>query len=149
MATSNRVRKAAPLRQRFSLDVSSSKMTPRLSRPRTRRGKRTAILRSERCCDTGVLTETMRWVRTSGYRRAGNISGDRRAVDEAALNAFEALTRRTRGMRNSAKLAAVPHAMSKPACELLHFAYTIGQVGSINLPIVVHEQTLSLLFGGL
>src|SRR6266852_9447620 len=164
MATSNRVRKAAPLRQRFSLDVSSSKMTPRLSRPRTRRGKRTAILRSERCCDTGVLTGTMGWVLTSGDRRAVNISGDRRAVnasggpdrvgvdqqrggsllfsgnrravDEEALNAFEDLTRRTRRMHNSAKLAAVPHAMSKPACELLHFAYTIGQVRSTNLLVV-------------
>src|SRR5947209_15041303 len=152
MATSNRMRKAAPLRQRFSLDVSSSKRTPRLSRPRTRRGKRTAILRSERCCDTGVLTETMGWVLTSGDRRAVNasggpdrvgvdqqrggsllFSGNRRAVDEEAFNALEDLARRTRRMHNSAKLAAVPHAMSKPASELLHFAYTIGQVRSITL----------------
>jgi hypothetical protein len=42
-------------------------------------------------------------------------------------------------MHNASKLAAVPHAVSKPASELLHFAYTIGQVGSINLPIVARE----------
>src|SRR5207245_5454242 len=146
MATSNRMRKAAPLRQRFSLDVSSSKMTPRLSRPRTRRGKRTAILRSERCCDTGVLTGTMGWVLASGgpdrvgvdQQRGGSLlfSGNRRAVDEEAFNALEDLTRRTRRMHNSTKLAAVPHAMSKPASELLHFAYTIGQVRSTNLLVV-------------
>src|SRR3984893_11876494 len=47
MATSKRVRKAAPLRQTFSLAVSSSKAKPRESRPRTRRGRRTEILRSD------------------------------------------------------------------------------------------------------
>jgi hypothetical protein len=44
-----------------------------------------------------------------------------------------------RRMYDSSKLAAVPHAMGKPACELLHFAYTIGQLGIINLSIVVYE----------
>src|SRR5664279_3622167 len=46
-ATSKRVRNAAPLRHRFSLLVSSSKANPRASLPRTRRGKRTDILRSD------------------------------------------------------------------------------------------------------
>jgi len=97
----------------------------------------------------------MGWVLTSGDRRAVNasggpdrvgvdqqrggsvfFSGGRRAVDEEAFDAFEDLTGRTRRMHNSAKLAAVPHAMSKAACELLHFAYTIGQVRSTNLLVV-------------
>src|SRR5260370_22147554 len=47
MATSNLVRNAAPLRHKFSLAVSSSKEYPRASRPRTRKGRRTAILRSD------------------------------------------------------------------------------------------------------
>src|SRR6266436_1657466 len=66
MATSKRVTKAAPLRQRFSLAVSSSKGSPRASRPRTLSGRRTAILRSERCLDTVVLGGTMGWVLISG-----------------------------------------------------------------------------------
>src|SRR2546426_8508639 len=76
MATSKCVTKAAPLRQRFSLAVSSSKGKPRASRPRTLSGRRTAILRSERCLDTVVLGGTMGWVLNSGDRRAGNNSGD-------------------------------------------------------------------------
>src|SRR5882762_5145696 len=76
MATSKRVTKAAPLRQRFSLAVSSSKGSPRASRPRTLSGRRTAILRSERCLDTVVLAGTMGWVLNSGDRRAVNNSGD-------------------------------------------------------------------------
>ena len=56
MATSKRVKKAAPLRQRFSLEVSSSKATPRASRPRTRMGRWTAILRSRRGLATDGLT---------------------------------------------------------------------------------------------
>src|SRR5258708_31158068 len=67
MATSKRVTKAAPLRQRFSLEVSSSKAKPWASRPRTFSGKRTAILRSERCFETVVLASgTMGWVLDSG-----------------------------------------------------------------------------------
>src|SRR5467141_1453498 len=76
MATSKRVTKAAPLRQRFSLAVSSSKGKPRASRPRTLSGRRTAILRSERCLDTVVLGGTMGWVLNSGDRRAVNNSVD-------------------------------------------------------------------------
>src|SRR5258708_30357138 len=66
IATSKRVTKAAPLRQRFSLEVSSSKVTPRESRPRTLSGKRTEILRSERCFDTERSAGTMGWVLISG-----------------------------------------------------------------------------------
>jgi hypothetical protein len=97
----------------------------------------------------------MGWVLASGDRRAVNISRDGEAVFlvqdrkavrlrggsvlEKAFHAFEDFAGRFRRVYNSAKFAAVPHAMSKPASELLHFAYTIGQAGSINLPIVVHE----------
>src|SRR5579864_281919 len=85
MATSKRVTKAAPLRHKFSLEVSSSKTTPRLSRPRTLRGRRTAILRSERCLEAvGAVCElcvkwTMGGVLFSGVRHAAWVLG-RRAV---------------------------------------------------------------------
>src|SRR6202521_4955486 len=136
MGTSKRVTKAAPLRQRFSLAVSSSKGNPRTSRPRTLSGRRTAILRSERCLDTVVLGGTMGWVLHSGDLRAVNNSGDPDRVGvkfllrdasalEKAFDALEDLRGRARCMHNSTKLAAVSH--------------TIGQVGSINLPIVVHQ----------
>jgi hypothetical protein len=42
-------------------------------------------------------------------------------------------------MHNSAKFAAVPYAMSKPASELLHFSHTIGQAGLKNLSIVARQ----------
>jgi hypothetical protein len=68
------------------------------------------------------------------------ISGDRGgSALEKAFHAFEDLAGRSRRVYDSAKLAAVPHAMSKPASELLHFAYTIGQVRSINLAVVVNQ----------
>src|SRR5258708_34444884 len=67
IATSKRVTKAAPLRQRFSLEVSSSKAKPWASRPVTFSGSRAAILRSERCFDTVVLASgTMGRVLSSG-----------------------------------------------------------------------------------
>jgi len=56
-----------------------------------------------------------------------------------AFYAREDLAGRSRRVYDSAKLAAVSHAMSKPASELLHFAYTIGQVRSINLAVVVNQ----------
>ena len=58
------------------------------------------------------------------------------AALEEGFDLLDNLTGRSRRMYDSSKLAAVPHAMGKPASELLHFAYTIGQVGSTNLPIV-------------
>src|SRR2546430_9166474 len=77
IATSKRVTKAAPLRQRFSLEVSSSKAKPWASRPRTLSGRRTEILRSERCFETVVLASgTMGWVLDSGDRRAVNLYHD-------------------------------------------------------------------------
>src|SRR5207245_5895506 len=148
IATSKRVRKAAPLRQRFSLEVSSSKMTPRESRPRTRMGRWTAILRSVRCLATEVLTGTMGWVLTSAGSHWGGTSHFLRAPNSGVcsgpplnevLHAGENFAGRSRRVYDSAKLAAVPHAMSKPASELFHFAYTVWQVGGINLLIVVHE----------
>jgi len=84
----------------------------------------------------------MGWVLNSGDSdRAGvNVSADRgRSALEETFHTLEDFRRRARRMYDATKLAAVSHAMSKPASELLHFAYTIGQVGSINLPIVVHE----------
>jgi hypothetical protein len=67
------------------------------------------------------------------------VPGDRKAITEKAFDARENLVRRSCCVYDSAKLAAVPHAMSKPASELLHFAYTVGQVGSTNLSIVVNQ----------
>jgi len=58
---------------------------------------------------------------------------------EETFDTFEDFRGRARRMYDATKLAAVPHAMSKPASELLHFAYTIGQLGIINLPIVAHQ----------
>src|SRR5271169_113969 len=155
MATSNRVTNAAPLRHRFSLEVSSSKMTPRLSRPRTLSGRRTAILRSERCFEAVCVKWTMGWVLFSGVRFAAIILGNRKAVIymvsrrtagprggsalEEGFHLLDNLTGRSRRMYDSTKLAAVPHAMSKPASELFHFANTIGKVGGINLPIVARK----------
>src|SRR5215467_1140490 len=148
MATSKRVRNAAPLRQRFSLEVSSSKVTPRESRPRTRMGRCTAILRSERCLATVLLTGTMgwvltsagsRWAGTSHFLRARNAGGNGCSALKKTLYARENFAGRSRRVYDSAKLAAVPHAMSKPASELLHFAHTVGQVRCTNLPIVVNE----------
>src|ERR1700737_1296607 len=121
MATSKRVTNAAPLRKRFSLAVSSSKAKPGGRGPRTLRGRGTAILRSERCVDTVVLSGTMGWVLNS-------VAPDRVGVSfllrdgsalEKAFDTFEDLRGGARGMYNSTKLAAVPHAMSKPASELL------------------------------
>src|SRR3984893_1517286 len=125
MATSKRVTNAAPPLHRFSLDVSSSKLTPRRSRPRTVRGKRTAILRSERCFDTEGLTWAMRWVLPHGG-----------SLLEKAFHALQHFSLRSRRMHVSTKFAAVPHAMREPAGELFHFANTIGQVGSGNFLVV-------------
>src|ERR1700674_1959248 len=159
MATSKRVRKAAPLRHKFSLAVSSSKTMPRESRPRTRSGRRTAILRSDLCLDASVLTGTMGGVLDAGDRRAVNDSGapDRAGVNvsgrpelleaglcsgaasEKALDAFEHFAGRFRRVNLSTKFAAVPHAMREPASELLHFANAIGLVRSFNFPVVAGE----------
>jgi hypothetical protein len=63
MATSKRVMNAAPPLHRFSLEVSSSKLMPRESRPFTLRGRRTEILRSARGFEgDGVLVSCIvRW----------------------------------------------------------------------------------------
>ena len=63
--------------------------------------------------------------------RANSDGGGPRLAREEALTVEHFLLRPGR-VHRSAKFAAVPHAMRKPACELLHFANTIGQVGSIN-----------------
>jgi hypothetical protein len=68
--------------------------------------------------------------------RAGQRGG---AALEKAFHAFENLAGRSRRMYNSTKLAAVPHAMSKPASELLHFAKTIGQIRSGNFLVVARK----------
>jgi len=88
----------------------------------------------------------MGWVLDSGDRKAVNFflrarkTGDlTSAALEKAFHTFKDFTGRSRRVYDSTKLAAVPHAMSEPASELLHFAYTIGQVGSTNLLIVAHQ----------
>src|SRR5260221_2531643 len=134
-ATLKRVRNAAPLRHTFSLDVSSSKAMPRESRPRTLRGRRTAILRSDRCLDASVLTGTMGLVLISCGTKLLGVNRDGAALEEA-FYAFEHLAGRFRRMNLLTKFAAVPHAMGKPASELLHFAYAIGLVRSFNFPVV-------------
>jgi hypothetical protein len=60
-------------------------------------------------------------------------------VREEVLDRVEHLAGRSRRMNNSAKFGAVPHAMCEPASELLHFADTIGQIGSGNLSVVAGE----------
>src|ERR1700674_1304639 len=139
MVTSKRVTKAAPLRQRFSLEVSSSKLTPRESRPRTLSGRRTEILRSERCFDTDRSAGTMGSVLVSGDRRAVDPHHHAGTVLEKALHAFQHFTGCSRRVDVPTKLAAVPNAMRKPAGELLHFSHSIGEVGSINFAIVAGE----------
>src|ERR1700722_8202831 len=164
MATSKRVTNAAPLRHKFSLEVSSSNRTPRLSRPLTFSGRRTAILRSARCFEAVSIKWTMGGVLFSGVHHVAILPGVHRVVTpwsglgvvtvwsghqasdsrgssalEEGFNLLDNLTGRSRRMYDSTKLAAVPHAMGKPASELLHFAYTVGQVGSINLPIVARK----------
>src|SRR5215467_15436358 len=120
-ATSNRVTKAAPFRHRFSLEVSSSKTIPRLSRPRTRSGKRTEILRSDLCLE--IIVEASGFVWTMGWVLSGG-----GAALEKAFYALEHLAGRSRRMYDSAKLAAVSHAMREPASELLHFPHSIGEL---------------------
>src|SRR5215469_15368491 len=139
MATSKRVKKAAPLRQRFSLEVSSSKATPSASRPRTRMGRWTSILRSARCLANDLLTGAIGRVLTSGGSHRAEASQSGRSALNKTLHTRENFNGRSRRVYDSAKLAAVPHAMSKPASELLHFAYTVGKVGGINSSIVVNQ----------
>src|ERR1700732_2055157 len=140
MATSKRVTNAAPLRQRFSLEVSSSKVTPRESRPRTLSGRRTEILRSERCFDTDRPAGTMvRFPLFGDSDRIGGVPPHAHTVLEKAFDAFEHFTRCSRRVHVPAKLATVPNAMRKPASELLHFSHSIGQARSANFLIVARK----------
>jgi len=91
----------------------------------------------------------MGWVLISGDRWAINISGDPAyagiilpyagTVLEKAFDAVEHFTGCSRRVYVSAKLAAVPNAMRKPASELLHFSHSIRLVGSINFLIVARK----------
>src|SRR5882762_4242076 len=114
MATSKRVRNAAPLRHKFSLAVSSSNENPRASRPRTRNGRRTAILRSDLFRAMLSLTGLMGW---------GSIGGG--LLRKEAVHVLDHFLRRARRVHDTSKLAAVPHAMREPACELLHFSHAV------------------------
>src|SRR5271165_773578 len=58
------------------------------------------------------------------------------SVREEVLDGVEHFAGRSRRVYDSAKFGAVPHAMCEPASELLHFADTIGQIGSDNLLVV-------------
>ena len=65
-------------------------------------------------------------------RDSGVLNTGYKALLEEAVDAVQYFLLRVRFVHEATKFAAVPHAMSKPASELLHFAYTIGQVGSGN-----------------
>jgi hypothetical protein len=129
MATSKRVRNAAPLRHKFSLAVSSSKLKPRASFPQTRSGKRTEILRSVRCRgDLSIFWLLMGWIPPNG-----------RFPLKEALDVLDHFPWRARQMHDPSQLAAISHPMGKPASELLHFSHGIGELGVINLPVVARE----------
>src|SRR5215510_13097546 len=139
IATSNRVKNAAPLRQRFSQEVSSVKTTPRASRPLTCIGNRTEILRSERCLETSVFTSwTMGWVLSRSLPWEGCFLGGSApaCLFKKAFHRFENFAGRSCRVYRSPKLAAVPDAMGKPACELLHFSHSIWLIRRLYFPIV-------------
>jgi len=52
---------------------------------------------------------------------------------EEVLDMVEDFLLRACLVHDATEFAAVPHAMRKPASELLHFAKAIGEVGSGNL----------------
>jgi len=128
MATSKRVRNAAPLRQRFSLEVffleddapgvASSNAHGRWTADSTFRA-----LPRNRCAD---------WDHGLGPHFCWPPLCGSLPVPQLGLENPSTLERISPGVRaacyDSAKFAAVPHAMSKPASELLHFAYTVRQV---------------------
>src|SRR5260221_3788244 len=114
IATSNRVRNAAPLRHKFSLAVSSSKENPRASQPRTRNGRRTAILRSDLFPAMLSLTGLIGW----GFTVGG-------LFRKEAIHVLDHFLRRARRMHDTSKFAAVLNAVRKPACELLHFSHAV------------------------
>jgi len=124
MATSNRVRNAAPPRHRFSLAVSSSKLNPRASLPRTRNGRRTEILRSDLCAIFSAIS-LMGWIPPNG-----------RFPLKEAFHVLHHFPGRARQMHHPAQLAAIPHTVRKPAGELLHFSHAIRCLGVKNLPVV-------------
>src|SRR5262249_10340355 len=131
------VTKAAPPRQRFSLEVSSVKTTPRESRPVTCIGRRTAILRSVRCFARWVLGCIVRrllgrhaWVR--------NGARDGLAL-EKTFHCIEHFAGRPCRVNRSSEFAAVPHAVREPACELLHFAYGVRLIRRLNFFVVARQ----------
>jgi hypothetical protein len=56
-----------------------------------------------------------------------------------AFDRFQYFAWRSCRVYGSAKLAAVPHAMREPACELLHFSHSIGLICRIYLSVVAGE----------
>src|SRR2546425_13057409 len=93
-----RIRNAAPLRQRFSLDVSSSKKWPRRSPPRTFMGRCTAILRSARCRETSDAIGGMGKILL-------NTPGA--AIPKETLHALENFAGRSRRLHFLSQFAAV------------------------------------------
>jgi hypothetical protein len=96
--------------------------------------------------DAAIFLGSHRAVTALLSRRALTVLGGAETADSCGGSALEEgfhlldnLAGRSRRMYDSTKLAAVPHAMSKPASELLHFANTIAKVGGINLPIVARK----------
>src|SRR5260221_6890576 len=124
MATSNRVTNAAPLRERFSLEVSSVKITPRESRPVTCIGKRTASLRSVRCFERYVLVAIFGRLLLGENRVRNNLHSH--LAFKKPFHCIKHFAGCPCFVNRSSELAAVSHAMRKPACELLHFSHSIG-----------------------
>src|SRR5262249_29123402 len=131
IATSKRVTNAAPLRQRFSLEVSSVKTMPRASRPVTCMGRRTAILRSARCLESWVLV--CMFSRLLHLRNFLRVSPRGRLALEKSFHCIEHFAGGPCHVNGASKFAAVADSVRKPASELLHFAYGIGLVGGLNL----------------
>jgi hypothetical protein len=61
------------------------------------------------------------------------------AALEESFHTVQHLLLSVRRMHGTTKLATISHTVRKPASELFHFAYTIGQVGSSNFPVVARE----------
>src|SRR5580765_1957365 len=133
-ATSNRVTKAAPPRQRFSLEVSSVKTTPRASRPVTCIGRRTAIRRSARCFERCVLVCI--FGRLLCCENQVRITHRGFLPFKKLFHCVEYFAGRPCCVKPSSEFAAVPHTVAKPACKLLHFSHSVGLLGGFNFLVV-------------
>src|ERR1700719_1114957 len=135
--TSKRVTNAAPLRHKFSLEVSSVNTTPRESRPVTCIGKRTEILRSARCLETCMLVGIVGRLLVL-QNRFRLMSCERLALKET-FHRIEYFARCPCFVNPSSQFASVPDSVRKPASELLHFSHSIGLVGQLDFFVVARK----------